>query len=104
MKGWSLVIPGSLNTWTVEELGSTLYGTAPAPRVLQNQLDQVLEEYCAEKEFECLKLLHKAMYKKRRKDWAVVFAVSMLLLHLRERDLWRLLYWTLGNDGVWILL
>jgi len=100
MTGWQLTVPGDLGMFPVTEQGSLLNGTTPAPRVLQNQLDRILAQYCADKELECLKELQKFMRRESKRPWIVIFIVTILLLHVRERDIWRLLYWTLSNNGV----
>jgi hypothetical protein len=99
MKGWELSTPGSLGMFTVNDVSSALYGTIPAPRVLQNQLDKYLEEYCAITEVECLKELQKSM--RARQDSRVeIYTVVGLLLHIRERDIWRLSSWIKGRNSV----
>jgi hypothetical protein len=100
MTGWQLAVPGDLGMLPVKHRGSLLNGTTPAPRVLQNQLDRILEQYCAKKELECLKELQRSMRGQSKRPWIVVFIVTVLLLHVRERDIWRLLYWTLRNNNV----
>jgi hypothetical protein len=100
MTGWQLRIPGNLGMSPVKDRRSLLNGTTPAPRVLQNQLDRMLEQYCANKELECLQELQRCMRKDSKRLWVVVFIVIVLLLHVRERDIWRLLYWTQGNNSV----
>jgi len=101
MTGWQLTVPGDLGMFPVTDQGSLLNGTTPAPRVLQNQLDRILEQYCADKELECLKELQKFMRRESKRPWIVIFIVTILLLHVRERDIWRLLYWTLSNNGTY---
>ncbi|KAF1363473.1 hypothetical protein EJ07DRAFT_152281 [Lizonia empirigonia] len=101
MQGWQLTFPGSLGMLPVVDQDSFLFNTTPAPRVLQNQLDQILEQYCAKKEMEYLKALQGAMRKTVRRDWITIFASSIILLHTRERDIWRLLYWTLDTNNTY---
>ncbi|CAG5138842.1 uncharacterized protein ALTATR162_LOCUS450 [Alternaria atra] len=101
MAGWQLAVPGDLGMFPVIHQGSLLNGTTPAPRVLQNQLDRMLEQYCADKELECLSELQKSMRRQVKRPWIVVFIVTVLLLHIRERDVWRLLYWTLHNNNTY---
>jgi len=100
MEGWQLVVPGSLGMSVVTDQQSFLYGTTPAPRVLQNQLDRILERYCADREAQCLKALSRTMRRKSSREWDATFISSVLLLHTRERDIWRLLYWTLDTNNV----
>jgi hypothetical protein len=100
MQGWKLTLPGSLDMSPVVDPESFLYGITPAPRVVQNQLDRRLERYCAEKEAEYLKALQNSMLRKRRLEWTTIFTSSVIVLHIRERDIWRLLYWTLDTNNV----
>lgn len=39
-------------------------------------------------------------YKRSRRSWTATFTVTLILLHIRERDIWRLLYWVFRNEGV----
>ena len=77
----------------VEDSGSSLYGQRPAPRVIQNQGDLLLERYVADQEVLILKTLQSAMRGTKRKSWVVIFTTVLILLLIRERDIWRLLYW-----------
>ncbi|KAL5121058.1 hypothetical protein ACEQ8H_000908 [Pleosporales sp. CAS-2024a] len=65
MQGWELSTNGSLGMTIVTDQTSSLYGTTPAPRVLQNQLDRALEDYCAFLEYKCLQELQRTEYKWR---------------------------------------
>src|SRR4051794_6466189 len=100
MKGWEVSGAETLGMHQVVDKESSLYGTTPAPRVLQNQLDRKLEEYCAETEVVCLNGLQRAMLRKTAKQWTVIFTATLLLLHVWERDIWRLLYWTMRVNSV----
>ncbi|KAF2633001.1 hypothetical protein BU25DRAFT_304826, partial [Macroventuria anomochaeta] len=102
MQGWQLTFPGSLGMPLVMNRGSFLFNTTPAPRVLQNQLDRRLERYCADKEAECLKALSRTLRQKYRREWTATFISAVILLHTRERDIFRLLYWTLDASNTYI--
>lgn len=95
MQGWQMTFPQSLGMPFVTDEKSFLLNTTPAPRVLQNQLDHGLEQYCAMKEERYLKALSSTMLLKRSNAWAAIFISAVILLHVRERDIHRLLYWTL---------
>lgn len=94
IKGWQMTVPGSLGMPLVMDQTSFLFNTIPAPRVLQNQLDSRLERYCAVQEGKYLKMLSDTMRQNRRNEWVVIFISAIILLHTRERDIHRLLYWT----------
>ena len=94
MKGWQLIGP--------ETLGMPLFpdGSLPAPRVLQNQLDRILESHIARAEGLVLKELQGAMLRSRSCSSIVVFIGVFLVLHVRERDIWRLAHWIINPDVV----
>jgi hypothetical protein len=98
MKGWEMTEAETLGMHRILDEQSSLYGTYPAPRVVQNRGDQKLEQYIAEFEPLCLKELQKSMLHKNKEQrkWIVVFLVTLLILNIRERDIWRLKYW-IGN-------
>ncbi|UPX14887.1 uncharacterized protein EKO05_0005358 [Ascochyta rabiei] len=100
MQGWQLTLPGSLGMPPVTDPSSFLFNTTPAPRVIQNQLDRRLERYCADQEAECLKALSVTMLGRYRRDWVATFISAVMVLHTRERDIFRLLYWTLDTSNV----
>ena len=100
MKGWEIVGRETLGMSKVTDKSSCLFGTIPAPRVLQNQLDRNLELYIARTELEFLRVLQNAMLKTRPRMWIVVFTAVVITLHMRERDIWRLEHWVLNPDVV----
>ena len=87
----------------VEEKNSPLYGTVPVPRVLQNQLDHPLECRIYETEHSLLDRLQKAMLKKERPDWMPIFLALVIILHVFERDTWRLMYWVHHSEEAKLL-
>jgi len=103
MKGWELVVNNISGLDMVTDTESPLYGTVPAPRVLQNQLDRNLESYIARFETVLLKELQKAMRRMRDRtgvEWTIIFTATVILLHVRERDIWRLEHWVVHRDEV----
>ncbi|KAF2028941.1 hypothetical protein EK21DRAFT_15799, partial [Setomelanomma holmii] len=97
MKGWQLCVPGSLQMMPIVDRNSLSYGSVPAPRVLQNQLDQILENYCARNEAQCLRELQAKMLS-RQCSQVALYSVVAILLNIRERDIWRLLPWANGRN------
>lgn len=65
----------------------------------------MLEKYVADLELICLKELQMTMLHKHkfRRDRIVIFLVVLLILHIRERDIWRLEYWIFCASEVSIL-
>ena len=99
MKGWQVCGLETLEMERVTDARSSLYGTIPAPRVVQNQLDRNLEEYVARVEIALVKQLQNAMLRTKSTEWITVFTTVAITLHVVERDIWRLEYWVL-NPGV----
>ncbi|KAI1386044.1 uncharacterized protein F4822DRAFT_408805 [Hypoxylon trugodes] len=77
------------------------YGTRPAPAVVSEQLDALLESYITEKEKillersqhaseECYQHDGKEAYVQYREEAYFAFLVLMATV---ERDIWRLMYW-----------
>lgn len=100
MKGWELITDRTYDSWSISDQESSLFGTVPAPRVLQNQLDRNLASYMAKQEGVFLKELQKAMSHQTKAQWIDVFLAAVILLHIRERDLWRLEHWVVHQDEV----
>ena len=65
MTWWNIGGDEMLGMYRVTDIMSALFGTIPAPRVLQNQLDRNLELHIATTELEFLKELQNAMQRKR---------------------------------------
>ena len=84
----------------VNQKRSALYGSFPAPRVLQNQLDHLLEIEIAKTEKSLLKNLQKLIRASNRCVWIIVFVGIAVVLHVMERDVWRLLYWVNHREQV----
>ena len=79
---------------------SPLYGSIPVPRVLQNQLDHLLEAEIVKIEKYLLKTLQKVIKASDPHVWVVAFLGIAITLHVMERDAWRLLYWVNHGEEV----
>ncbi len=88
MKGWEIHGPDYLGM-----KHSPSHGSTPAPRVLQNQLDHQLESAIVNSEQRLLGLVQTTLRKSDRRDWIVLFVGIAIILHVMERDAWRLMYW-----------
>lgn len=84
----------------VEDMECPLNGSIPAPRVLQNQLDRNLESYMVAKEQGLLKAVQREIRKNRLACWDVICAAVIFILHVLERDSWRLMYWRKHREEV----
>ncbi|KAK1471427.1 hypothetical protein CCUS01_05908 [Colletotrichum cuscutae] len=69
------------------------FQTNSTPRVLQNQLDQMLEGYVVAREKELLNRLQSAVFQRESSSRLDVILTIVLLLKIVEKDMWRLLFW-----------
>ncbi len=86
MKGWEICGHERLGMKTVDRMESPLYGSVPAPRVLQNQLDHLLESEIVETERRLLKNLQKLIKASDRISWVATFLAIAIVLHVMKRD------------------
>jgi len=100
MKGWEICGYERLGMDIVGRLESPLYGSIPVPRVLQNQLDHLLEAEIAKTERYLLKNLQKVIRVSNRSAWVITFLGIAIISHVMERDAWRLLYWVNHQEQV----
>lgn len=94
MKGWEIAGHETLGMSVIEDDECPLCGAVPAPRVLQNQLDRNLECYIVSKEKELLRAIQRAFRKGGLEQQDMISLAVMVVLHVLERDTWRLMYWT----------
>lgn len=96
MKGWQ-----ASGVEKVRDVNSPFYGIRPAPRVMQNGLDQVLESYVAELEKQLLqKILSIAKNRAKEALRDKLFSAVLILLAVMEKDIWRLIYWVRHREEV----
>jgi len=100
MKGWEIYGHERLGMKIVDRIESPLHGSIPAPRVLQNQLDHLLESEIVKTERHLLKNLQKVIKASDRTLWVATFLATAIILHVMERDAWRLLYWVHHQEQV----
>lgn len=100
MKGWAIAGEETLGMCLVEEVACPLRGTTPAPRVLQNQLDRNLELYIAMNEQRLLKAIQRDLRRLRAENWDTISTAVIIILHVLERDTWRLMYWRKHREEV----
>ncbi|ORY01909.1 hypothetical protein BCR34DRAFT_574570 [Clohesyomyces aquaticus] len=101
---WTFVGPETLGMEPITNPNSAFYGVSPIPRMIQNQLGHLLELHIIELDKEILKLIAKTLRLKRRTDWAALTLTLTILLHTRELDIGRNLFWSRYGDpaGFWI--
>jgi len=100
MKGWTVTSEETLGMRKVEDIECPLHGSIPAPRVLQNQLDRNLECYIIAKEKQLLKAIQRELRKSRSEGLDVIFSSVIIILHVLEKDTWRLMYWRKRREEV----
>ncbi|KAL2284395.1 hypothetical protein FJTKL_08824 [Diaporthe vaccinii] len=102
-RGWRLRQP-ALGMSSIQDESSAWHGAMPAPRMVQNQLGHLLELRMVELDAEILRALHKLIAKRHILNWLEVTLAIFLLLHVRELDAARIIYWKRYRDtgGFWI--
>jgi hypothetical protein len=90
----------SLGTAAIKDQNSPWYGFKPVPRMMQNQLGHRLEFNLIDLDKKILKAVHNLMEKNDRGSWIVVTLAVFLLLHIRELDAGRNIFWSRHGDPV----
>ncbi|KAH8746505.1 hypothetical protein F5883DRAFT_438010 [Diaporthe sp. PMI_573] len=96
-EGWHLERE-ALGMSPIEDERSAWNGVMPAPQMVQNQLGHLLELRMVELDAAILSTLHKMIEKRRLLDWPTVTVAIFLLLHVRELDAARIIYWKRYED------
>jgi hypothetical protein len=96
MKGWQCKQSAG-----IDDPSSPYHLHQPAPRVLQNQLDQHIEAFVVGKEKKLTSELQQPVSK--QSNPVDTFATALVLLLVIEKDIWRLLFWTkhISQDYKW---
>jgi hypothetical protein len=97
---WQFSGDESLGMATIEDRDSAWYGIKPVPRMIQNQLGHLLELNMIELDRKILKGVQALMEKRERRMWVVVTLAVFLLLHIRELDAGRNIFWSRYRDQV----
>ena len=98
--GWQFACKETLGMTVVRNRNSAWYGITPIPRMVQNQLGHLLELKMIELDREILKALQDVLEEKSRKMWVVATLAVFLLLHIRELDAGRNIFWRRYEDIV----
>ncbi|KAI0187938.1 hypothetical protein F4808DRAFT_70728 [Astrocystis sublimbata] len=94
MRGWECPLGEA-----IDDPRSPYHQKRPAPRVIQNQLDAIIERYMAICEASLLQRLERGL--KDRSQLDAVCAVSIVLMSILEKDIWRLMFWTRHPEEVY---
>lgn len=97
---WRFSGDESLGMVIVEERKSAWCGIKPVPRMIQNQLGHLLELNMIELDRKILKGIQDEMRKGHRRVWIDVTLAAFLLLHIRELDAGRNIFWSRYVDTV----
>ena len=98
--GWRFFGNETLGMKMVTDESSAWYGMIPVPRMIQNQLGHLLELQLIELDRKVLSAIHKLFERRRRCMWVVGTLATFLLLHVRELDAGRNIYWRRYKDAV----
>lgn len=84
-RGWKICSHERLRMKVVDRMESPLHGSIPASRVLQNQLDHLLESEIVETERHLLMNVQKVIQASGRTSWVATFLATTILLHVKEQ-------------------
>ncbi|KAF4947934.1 hypothetical protein FSARC_13861, partial [Fusarium sarcochroum] len=102
--GWQFSGDETLGMTLNTDENSPFSGKVPVPRMLQNQLNRLLEKALEKSEIFVTEKL-QSIYRTHKQDmWFLGSLASFLLVHVRELDAGRLVYWKHHPDerGFWI--
>ncbi|KAM0794839.1 hypothetical protein BDR22DRAFT_814504 [Usnea florida] len=97
--GWQFTGEENLGMAPVTDKLSAWYGTVPVPRMVQNQLGHLLELKMIELDGKILKAVQQLLYKRSRPTWIIGTLAVFILLHIRELDAGRNIYWRRYKDS-----
>lgn len=100
MKGWEFAGNETLGLGKIEDEKSAWNGTEPVSRMVTNQLNHFLELEMGRLDGEILDGLKTMLENKQRRMWVVVTFTVFLLLHIRELDAGRIIFWKRYKDEV----
>lgn len=89
-----------LGTPIIQDSESPWFGKQPLPRMISNQLTHLFELHMIRLDEMILDKLQSWMLKTERGEWLIVTLVVFLLLHVREIDAGRIIFWKRHEDPV----
>ena len=89
-----------LDMTKVEDRDSAWFGCTPVPRMITNQINHRLELRIGELDSEILKEVAKLLERRERHMWVIGILTCFLLLHTRELDTGRTIFWRRFRDTV----
>ena len=100
MVPWQLVGDESLGMDVIENRDSPWHGIKAVPRMIQNQLGHRLELNMIDLDRKILKEIQSLVARKDPSMWVVKFLVFFFVLHVREIDAGRNIFWSRYVDTV----
>ena len=97
--GWKFSGRETLGMVPVDDENSAWHMLVPVPRMIQNQLNHMLEEYMMDLDRQVLSEVQK-LFRSGRQDSVLATLAVILLLHIREIDAGRNMYWDQNQDAV----
>jgi hypothetical protein len=84
----------------IEDIDSAWFGCIPIPRMVTNQVNHRLELRMKELDSEILKDADDLLQTKKQHAWVVITLAIFLVLHIRELDAGRNIFWKRYKDSV----
>lgn len=100
MKGWRFYGTETLGMVQIKGEHSAFDGQIPVPRMVTNQLNHLFELEMARLDSQILTEVSKILREREPGMWVVVILALLLLLHIREVDLGRNIFWGRYQDQV----
>ena len=97
---WHFSSNATLGMTTVTDRASAWFGMKPVPRMIQNQLGHLLELHMIKLDKELTRGIQAVLEKRERRRWIVGTLSMFFLLHIREIDAGRNIFWKRYLDSV----
>ena len=97
---WEFAGDENLGMVVIKDQNSSWYGIKPVPRMIQNQLGHLLELTIIDLDKKITKGVQALLEKRERRMWVVTTLAVFLLLHIRELDAGRNIFWSRYKDPV----
>lgn len=98
--GWKFAGDEALEMSIIDDQDSPWHGMRPVPRMVQNQLDHLLELHVIALDKAIIREVNILLRKRQRSKWLITILAVFFLLHVREVDGARNIYWERWSDPV----
>lgn len=99
-KGCQFLGVETLGMAPVLDSQSAWFGSTPLPRMVQNHISHCLEIHIAKLDAKIMRAVSSIFDKRSRNKWHIATLAVFLLLHVRELDAGRNIYWKRYKDTV----